>query len=214
MIGQWLDIIRREAQHVHFHGAQKSTLICTSYNKDTHAVKGILVPHGVETGWVPIGVAMSGNGYGILTGPKVGSADKLDGDQFDIEFEFGDHNSPMAVMKRFSIPDKPPAVESGEILMQHESGNKFFFAKDKSMTWAHYKGGSHVWDKNGKLTIKTNDQDVTIDAGKGSHHFVAQNINLKGTVGVQGDINQTGNLNQTGNTNSTGQILGAAFGLS
>lgn len=132
-IDAWLDVVRREAQHVADARERKSTLVATGYNPDTHSVKGILVPHGVETGWVPIATHGIGNGWGILVGPKVGDPQKLDGDQFDVEFEFGDPNTPVARHRVFSNPDKPPRVESGEILIKHNSLGNLYFKKDSSV---------------------------------------------------------------------------------
>ncbi len=203
---KWLDIIRREALHVHFHGQTKSTVICTSYNPKTHAIKGILVPHGVETGWIPIGVAHAGNGYGILVGPKAGDPQKLDGDQFDVEFEFGDPNTPIARHRLFSTPDAPPEVQSGEILIQHDDGSKFFFAKDKSLTILHgVKNGSIVFDPKGNITMDSKNQNITVQSGTGSQTFTAksqtftaQNISLNGQIAVDGNITQNGSLTATG----------------
>lgn len=176
----WLDIIRRETQHTHFHGATKSTLICTAYNPKTHAVKGILVPHGVETGWVPVGVTSAGNGFGILVGPKVGDSEKLDGDQFDVEFEFGDPNTPIARHRLFSTPDTPPEVQSGEIMIQHEKGHKLFFAQDGSVTLTHAAaGGNLTFDKDGNLTVDSKSKGITVNAG-------SANLAINGIVNING----------------------------
>lgn len=157
--GQWLDIIRREALNVAKHGQQKSTVICTSYNPNTHAIKGILVPHGVETGWIPLAAIHIGNGYGVLVGPKVGDPEKLDGDQFDVDFEFGDPNTPIAKHRMFSTPDAPPVVQSGEILLMHQKGAKLYFEED------------------GSVTLDTNNNPLTINTGSGK-------LAINGTVDI------------------------------
>jgi hypothetical protein len=154
-IDSWLDVVRREAQHVVDARERKSTLVATGYNPDTHSVKGILVPHGVETGWVPIATHGIGNGWGIVVGPKVGDPQKLDGDQFDVEFEFGDPNTPVARHRVFSNPDKPPVVQSGEILLKHESLGNLFFKQDNSVLLQYKNTNTQLFfDSSGVVHLK------------------------------------------------------------
>jgi hypothetical protein len=185
VIDPWLDIVRREAQHVAFYGQSKSTLIATSYDPNNHAVKGILQPHGVETGWVRLAAIHIGNGYGILVGPNVGnggptsqgsgssssgsgsgSGQQITGDQFDIHFEFGDPNRPMAVHRRFSTVDQPPVVQSGEMLLMKQPSdgstgstdpsaakqNKLFFDQKGNVSLAHESGNSFVFGADKTIT--------------------------------------------------------------
>ncbi len=226
----WLDIVRREAQAVVFALHNKSTLIATSYNPDDHTIKGILVPHGIESGWVRIGVAHAGNGYGIATGPKVGSADALDGDQFDIQFEFGDPNRPMATHRQFSIPDVPPKVQSGEMVIQAtptdasagtdpNSGKvtNLFFDQDKNVTLNHESGNSFKMGADKTITtthfakkgtmkwnadgsVALNTMGADITTDAGSG---THTINAKSHT-INGDINLKGNITQQGSITSTG----------
>jgi uncharacterized protein involved in type VI secretion and phage assembly len=164
----WLDIIRREALNVHFHGQTKSTLVCTSYNPKTHSVKGILVPHGVETGWIPVATQAAGKNWGVMVGPTPGDPQKLDGEQFDVDFEFGDPNTPIARHRLHSTPDTPPEVKSGEILLQHQKGHKLYFAEDGSVTLYHAAhGGTLAFDKDGNLSADTKNQSLSLTAGSG-----------------------------------------------
>lgn len=190
-VDQIVDVIRREVAMQIAQRQVKGTLVCTSYDPDKHAIKGMLMPHRVETGWIPIGSHHIGNGFGMLVGPKPGSAEKLDGDQFDIVFDQGDPNTPIAALRLFSAKDKPPRVESGEMLLRHESGNSFLFDKNKEITIRHHKGGTQHWDKDGKVTITTKDQDFTVDAGKGSHTFKAKGHTFDGPVNVRGSVTAT-----------------------
>lgn len=182
MIGiePWLDILRREALNVVKHSQTKSTLVCTGYNPNTHAVKGILVPYGVETGWVPIGVIGAGSGYGVLVGPRVGDPQALDGDQFDIEFEFGDPNTPVARHRFHSTPDAPPVVQSGEILMMHQKGHKIYFAHDGSVTIYHAAAGGEIaFDSAGDLMVDAKGKNLTIQS-------VGGNVSINGIVDING----------------------------
>ncbi len=68
-----IDLIRREAAIVSSMRHWKGTVVVTGYDPKKHALKGILVPHEVETTWIPIGSGAIGSGFGDLIGPKVGS---------------------------------------------------------------------------------------------------------------------------------------------
>ena len=104
----FLNVIRREAMGLLGGLQRSSTLVATAYNPKTHAVKGILVPSEVETGWIPLASVSAGDGYGVMVGPVVGSAEDLDGDVFDVDFLNGDPNTPIAKHKHFSQADNPP----------------------------------------------------------------------------------------------------------
>ena len=152
-IDELTDHIRRIAQEVFGRSQFKGTLVCTGYDKTTHSVKGIIQPHGIESGWVPLASLHVGNGFGIVIGPRVGSADKLDGQVFDVHFDGGDPDTLVAHHRQFSTQEKPPQVESGEMLFQHEKGHKVMFAKDGSVTIFHAAlGGFMAFDPQGNLT--------------------------------------------------------------
>ena len=200
-----LDLIRMEAADVVAERQFDGTLVATSYDPDRHMVKGMIMPHKVESGWVRIGASHTGNGFGIVAGPNIGSADKLDGDQFSLHYEGGDANNLVATHKHFSQQDKPPRVESGEIMLKHQGGGSTFFAKDKSITTTHANGGVHRFDPEGHHTLDTKGKNVTINSGTGSQTFAAKsqsftadNIAIKGKVALDGDLSSTGKLNGGG----------------
>lgn len=185
----FLNMIRREAAIAVAQRQFKGTVVVTAYNKETHAIKGMLVPHGLETGWIQITGDHIGNGFGNLAGPKVGSADKLDGDQFAVEFGFGDPNTLVATHRVFSKQDKPPQVESGEILSRHENGNRVFMAKDGSMTIQHHANQGIVqFDPFGVLTLDSKGQQVNVKSGGGSLVVDAGggSLSIKGQVAING----------------------------
>lgn len=185
-MGDLIDLMRREAANVMQEFQQPMTLVATSYNPATHAIKGILMPSEIESGWIPLSVAQAGNGYGILTGPKVGTADDLKGDQFNVHFEGGDQNTPVATLMQFSTKDAPPGVKSGEILIAQEKGTSILIAEDGSVNMKHASGGSLIWGTDGT---------VTLDSAK---------IVLKGEVHLGGDggqlIHRKGDQDSRGDT--------------
>jgi hypothetical protein len=144
-VDEWIEIARREAGITSGSRQTPLTLVTTSYNPKIYAIKGILQPHGVATGWVPIGVIGAGQNFGVVIGPKAGDAKKLDGDQFSLEFENGDPNTPIARHRLSSSQDTPPQVETGEIAIVSQFNHNILLKKD------------------GSLSIVTNDKDV---AGK------------------------------------------------
>lgn len=184
-IDELTDHIRRIAQEVVGRAQFKGTLVCTGYDKVTHSVKGILQPHGIETGWVPLAALHVGNGFGIVVGPRVGSADALDGQVFDVHFDGGDPDTLVAHHRQFSTQEQPPQVEPGEMLLQHESGNKIFFDQgnnlslqhyagailtlhdDKSITFQHASGSMIAWDADGNITHDAKDKSISVAASQG-----------------------------------------------
>lgn len=216
MMEDVLNIVRREAQHAVGSRQSKSTLVSTGYNPKTHAVKGLLMPSEVETGWIPIAVQQAGDGFGVMSGPNVGSAEKLDGDVFDVEFENGDPNTPIAKNKHFSASDNPPEVKSGEILIKHQTGGSTHMKADGSIVTTHKDGGQSTWDKDGNHTVDTKGKNVTINSGAGaqtfsakSQSFTADTVSIKGKVNVDGDIAQkNGGLSSTGTLAGTGVTSG------
>ncbi len=136
----FIDLIRREAAIIVAQRQFKGTVVVTAYDKRKHALKGMLVPYMVETGWIPIGAGAIGNGSGDLMAPKVGSADALDGDQFAVQFDTGDTNTIVATHRIFSDADAPPQIEAGEMMRRHQDGQQLYFDKDGNATLSRDDG--------------------------------------------------------------------------
>ncbi len=145
----WIDILRREAAIVVAQMQFKGTLVCTGFNPQTYSVKGILMPHEVETGWLPIGGGAVGDGFGDVWGPKVGSSDSLDGDQFSVHFDTGDANAGFTAHRMFSSTDNPPQVQEGEMMRKAQFGQQLFFDMDGNATLALDNGAKVKLKKNG-----------------------------------------------------------------
>lgn len=177
---EFWNAVRRVAQEVVGRAQFKGTLVCTAYNPQTHAVKGIIQPHGIESGWVPVAALHVGNGFGIAVGPRVGSADKLDGQVFDLHFDGGDPDTLVAHHRQFSTHDKPPVVQSGEMLLMHEKGHKLFFAQDGSVTIYHAAaGGVMQFDAQGNIMHDAKGKTLTVQSSGGS-------VKINGNVSING----------------------------
>lgn len=131
-----LNIIRREVHRTVQALVQRPRNgVVTSWDPKTHSAKVRLEPDGVETGWIPVGNHHAGNGYGTLIGLEVG-------EQVEIGFQEGDISSPRITGRLHSDEDKPPEVQSGEMLFKHKSGSTVFFDKDGNV---HIKSKGNVF---------------------------------------------------------------------
>lgn len=208
-----IQIMRREAMGVVRQFQQGSgTLVATAYNPKTHAIKGMFVPSEVESGWIPLAVMQAGDGFGVMAAPNIGSAEKLDGDVFNVSFEGGNGNVGVAHHTHFSASDNPPEVKSGEILIKHQTGGSTLMKADGSIVTTHKDGGQSSWDADGNHTLDTKGKNVTISSGEGSQTFTAKsqsftadNIAIKGKVALDGDLSSTGKVAGLGGVTSAGQ---------
>ncbi|RFB80024.1 hypothetical protein DYH55_00275 [Methylovirgula sp. 4M-Z18] len=121
--------------------------IVSSYDPATHSVKLLRQPENIETGFIPLPSHAIGAGWGIVTGPQVG-------DQFVMGFIGGDVEVPFIAGRLFSDQEKPPTVQSGEILMKHQSGSSIAMRADGSVAHSSAQG----------LTIAAG-QGVTLSSG-------------------------------------------------
>ncbi len=191
-----IDLIRREAATAAAMRHWTGTVVVTSYDSKKHAIKGMLVPHEIETGWIPISTDHIGNGFGNLAGPKVGSPDALDGDQFHVQFDAGNTNTLTATHRIFSEQDVPPQVQSGEILSQHQTGTKVFMDKDGQAIVEHGPSGNTIvmaTDKSITVTHAPTGSNLQIDKDgnhihdpKGKQHVFKGNAVFQQSVNVSG----------------------------
>jgi phage baseplate assembly protein gpV len=84
--------------------------LITSYDPEAYAAKVMLQPEETETGWLPISTPMAGNGWGVYFGPSIG-------DQCRVDFQEGDKEVGFITGFLASDADRPPVVQSGQIVM-------------------------------------------------------------------------------------------------
>ena len=102
----------------------------TAYDPKNHLGKVTLQPEGQESGWLPIETGHVGNGYGILIGLQPGQGgvssggqggqsgtSSNQGDQVVVRFQEGDFEGGKIVQRVHSDDQKPPEVQSGEIMI-------------------------------------------------------------------------------------------------
>ena len=119
--------------------------IVSSYDPATHSVKLMRQPENIETGFIPLPSHAIGSGWGIVTGPQVG-------DQFVMGFVGGDVEVPFIAGRLFSDQEKPPTVQSGEILMKHQSGSSIAMRADGSVAHTSAQGWSRAAGQGGSFT--------------------------------------------------------------
>jgi uncharacterized protein involved in type VI secretion and phage assembly len=165
----------------------------SSYNASTHSVKvtfqGVGDSDFTETGWIPLGAAGVGNGFGVLCAPNIG-------DMVMVSFSDGSNAAPKIIGRFFSNVNVPPSVPAGETWVVHKSGSLLKFHND------------------GTVEMKA---ASTITYTATQHHFVGpvqldntlnvnQTISGEGGMTISGD-NGSGNASTvTGNTNFLGQV--------
>jgi phage baseplate assembly protein gpV len=174
-----INLIRREAWRVVAMKSEPRYATVTAYDPDNHLVKAQIQPEGHETAWMPIITDHIGNGFGVLMGPKIG-------DQIEVSFQEGDPSSPRMIGRVFSDKEKPPRVESGEILVKHELGGFLFFDKDGHLTIQDKAGSKIVFDGSGKVTITATTLVTDADTHLGGEG--GQQLHRQGDLDSDGDV--------------------------
>ena len=208
---QWRDLARRVALEISHARYYKLDLCVTSYDKTTHTVKGMIVPHNIETGDIPIhSIQTSGDsGTGVFIGATPGDASALtNGEQFmgdvmEVHFDGGDPNTMIAHYK-MSQPENPPQVESGEMLHQHQKGSTHLYKQDGTVIFTHFaKQGTQTWNTDGSITtdtkgaahtVMTGGGATTIDSGGGTQTFTAKSHSFSGDMNVTGKVTAQGDI--------------------
>jgi phage baseplate assembly protein gpV len=122
-----LNIIHREFDRLTSGRYNRRIGLVTSYDPKTYSAKHTIQPDGQETGWIPLPTSFIGNGFGILTGPNIG-------DQHELDFQEGDLEAGRVTGRVHSDKEKPPQVQSGEILHQTQWNHVLKMNNDGSLT--------------------------------------------------------------------------------
>lgn len=207
--------------------------LVTSYDSEKYLAKVTFQPEGQESGWLPIETGHIGPGYGIAVGLQPGSgsgmkgqqkgdsgqsgddAQGATGDQVIVRYQEGDIESGKIVQRVHSDKDKPPKVESGEMVFwtvfkkdsdagpdsaeegqQGSTGQKIYFKKDGSVSWEDGNGATIVMDGKGNITHTCKNY--------------TQNINGDHTVTVKGNKSMTIKGQRTDNVSKSWSATAAS----
>lgn len=177
--------------------------IVTSYDPKKHLAKVTYQPEGQESGWLPIETGHIGDGYGIATGLQPGDG-KEKGDQVVIRFQEGDFESGKIVQRVHSDDQKPPKVESGEMVIwtrfkksdggpesadgaEGGTGQMIFLKKDGSMVLTDGNGATLTLDGKGNFALKCKSFKLEADETIQTISNGATTIHAKGDLGLKGD---------------------------
>lgn len=185
---QLINHMRLQAQLAQGRAAVTRAGIVTSYNPATYAVKVRIQPEDVETGWLPLGSAWVGNGWGLFTPPSAG-------DMVHVEFIEGDNDSGIVCNRLFSDGDRPLSVPSGELWMVHRSGSVLKFKNDgtveiSAQTELKYSAPLHTF--HGPVVMDETLSVVSTIEGTGG--LAITGVPAGGTVSasIAGDLTVTG----------------------
>ena len=99
----------------------------SAYDPGNYAIKAVIEPEGVETGFMPLLSPWVGANWGAFFAPVIGV-------QILLLFQEGSPQVPMAALSAFSVAMPPVAVPSGEMLLQHQSGSLLHFDNQGNVT--------------------------------------------------------------------------------
>jgi phage baseplate assembly protein gpV len=209
--------------------------IVSAYDPKNYLAKVTFQPEGQESGWLPIETGHIGDGYGIAIGLQPGAAGMgadgtagsaqgsgqqgNQGDQVIVRYQEGDIESGKIVQRVHSDEDKPPEVQSGELVIwckfqksgggtpdsadggQGGDGQKFWMKKDGSTYWEDGNGATLTFDGKGNATLKCKKLNVNasdaidIEGAKTILIHGAQDININGDANINVHAQQVLNLN-------------------
>jgi uncharacterized protein involved in type VI secretion and phage assembly len=152
--------------------------IVTSYDPDKYLAKVMFMPGGQVSGWLPIETGHIGEQYGVAVGLQPGDG-KNQGDQVIVRYQEGDLESGKIVQRVHSDNEKPPKVQSGEMVLwtrfrksdggpnsaqgaQGGTGQQIYFKNDGSLTITDGNGFTLTADGQGNATLTC--KNYTINA--------------------------------------------------
>lgn len=142
----------------------------TAYDPTRHNVKVMLQPEGVETGWIPLTTPWVGPNMGVVFGPIIGTACRVD-------FAGGEPDASIAGGRIFDAKNAPPVVQSGEAAIVHQAGAFVKLTNDGKLSLRDKAGSTVVMNGDGTGTM-TFASGLTVNA----------NVQVNGTIIATGDI--------------------------
>lgn len=167
MSGDIEDLVRRIVDQMLSRQAHMRVGVVTSYDPNRHAIKAKQQPEGHETGWMPIGTPHVGNGIGIVAGATPG-------DQVILGYHEGDIESPVVLGRIHSDQARPPAVKSGEVVVQ-TSGS--MIKMDQAGNLTQTSNGATSQSSGGAMTMSSQ-QSMTMSASNGMTQTAGGNMGL------------------------------------
>jgi len=179
MIHQVLNGVKSLAQQALAGRSASKHATVTNYDPHSHAVKVLIQPGAVPTGWIPLKSPWVGNGWGLYCPPSVGDA-------VELSFQEDDVSAASVGWRFFNDVERPLPCPSGEFWLVHASGSTLRFHNDGSVELI--SAGDVNATVGGSLNAMVAGHAST--TAQGSITQSAPNITLNGAVTINGPMTQ------------------------
>ncbi len=183
-----LNIMRLQALLAQSGRVQTRLGTVVAYNPDDYTVKVAIQPEGVHTGWIPLGAAWVGNGWGMFAPPS-------GGELVEVEFQEGSPESGIAVARLFNDEERPLPVPGGEFWLVHRLGASFKLTNDGAGTFSDGHGASVRLNGDGTITSEgawTHGGSMTVVGEIVGQGGMAISGGTGASMSVSGDLHVTG----------------------
>jgi len=164
-----LNQVRRAATEAGQANATTRHGTVSSYDPDNYAVKVLIQPEGVVTGWLPLKAVWIGNGWGFFAAPSIGDA-------VEVEFQEADGGVGSVGWRFFNDSERPLSVPTGELWIVHKHGQSIKLTTDGAVTLDDAQGAQIKLKGDGTIssagnwthsgTFKANDIELTTHVHK------------------------------------------------
>jgi phage baseplate assembly protein gpV len=194
---RFLNGLRVNANGLDMASAETRMGTVTSVDPTNYAVRVMIQPEGVLSGWLPVPT------------PWIGTAHPPSpGDQVKVSFQEGDAEHGIVEGRLYSTGTLAPTVagapaQSGEWLIFHKSGGYIMMANNGHITVKDGAGAKVVLTNDGQMTLEDVSGTTLQFMNNGTLHLlgnllVTGNISAVGTG--TGNMTMAGNLTVSGNT--------------
>jgi phage baseplate assembly protein V len=195
-INQLLNVMRLQAETVSGNVSHTRIGTISSYDPNNYAVKVLFQPDGTQSGWLPLGSAWVGNGWGMFAPPSPGTMVK-------VHFQEGNPEAGIVDVSFYNDNARPesntfPSVPAGMFQLVHKTGSAIQLNND------------------GSVNIISNG-DLNITTGGATTVNVTGQVNLTATgkvVSSASEFDLTGNVVVTGSISATGDVSDSTGAMS
>ena len=138
----FLNHIRGQSAQLDQSWAQPRLAVVSSVNPTLASVRVMIQPENVLSGWLPIGSAWVGAGWGLCCLPSPG-------EQVLVLWQEGDPEHGIVVSRLWSKSALPPNAPVGEFWLVHKSGSSLKLKNDGSIT-----SSAATWVHDGNLNVR------------------------------------------------------------
>lgn len=180
MMHNLLNTLRAASQQAAQTTATTRQGVVTNYDPDAYAIRVMLQPDNILTGWLPLKSPWVGNGWGLFCPPGIG-------DLVEIDYQEGAVGAGSVGWRFYNDDDRPLPCPSGEFWLVHQSGSLLKF---------HNDGGVELVTAGDLRETVNGDYHLTVEGNattevKGRQTTTAQDIDFNGAIGLNGPISQT-----------------------